>query len=95
MSNTVNIGVDSFEYSSLDQQLDALLPAARAFKGGDLAQCLQNSATAAREGAEKTIGMVPLRGRGQYLSDRAKEHKDGGAEAIALLFEKLQLLNAQ
>ena len=69
--------------------LDALFPAITALEeaaaGGDLSTALAAAATAAEKGAASTVGMVPRKGRGRYLGDRAREHKDGGAACVAVI----------
>ena len=69
--------------------LDALIPAARNFTGSNVPLAFAEAAKAARQGSDSTIGMLPRRGRAQYLSERVRNHRDGGAEAIALLLEAL------
>jgi dihydroxyacetone kinase len=69
--------------------LDALLPAAEAFRdavnaGRTAADALRAAADAAAEGARATSGMMPLRGRASYLGERALGHPDPGAEAVAV-----------
>lgn len=76
-------------------QLDALLPAVDAFNNvagsnGTLVEALSSATDAARKGSDSTIGMVPQRGRGQYLGERVKNERDGGAEAIAFTFQALK-----
>ena len=69
-----------------------MIPAAEAFKehcSESLSKALSAAAAAAREGSDSTIGLTPKRGRGQYLGDRATNERDGGAEAIALIFQAL------
>ncbi|QDL94657.1 dihydroxyacetone kinase subunit DhaK (plasmid) [Paroceanicella profunda] len=66
--------------------VDALAPARdAALEGAGLPAVAQ----AAREGAERTAQMQPRLGRSSYLGDRAKGHKDPGAEAVALWLEAL------
>jgi len=72
--------------------LDALYPAIEAIQANvdqGFESAKKAAASAAREGANSTISMVPACGRGQYLGERAKDHIDGGAEAVALIFECL------
>jgi dihydroxyacetone kinase len=69
--------------------LDALLPAAEAFReaviaGRTAADALRAAAAAAAEGARATSGMMPKRGRSSYLGERALGHPDPGAEAVAV-----------
>jgi dihydroxyacetone kinase len=69
--------------------LDALLPAAEAFReavtaGRTAADALRAAAAAAADGARATSGMLPKRGRSSYLGERALGHPDPGAEAVAV-----------
>jgi dihydroxyacetone kinase len=69
--------------------LDALEPAAVAFRlaldaGQPLKEALTAAADAARRGAQATTSMVPRRGRSSYLGDRALNHPDPGAMAVAI-----------
>jgi dihydroxyacetone kinase-like protein len=72
--------------------LDAMVPAADALTvaasaGADLRDGLRDAATAAREGAEATAGMVARRGRASYVGDAARGVRDPGAVAVAVFFE--------
>jgi dihydroxyacetone kinase len=72
--------------------LDAIVPAADALAaaasaGADLRDGLRGAATAAREGAEATAGMVARRGRASYVGDAARGVQDPGAVAVAVFFE--------
>lgn len=69
--------------------LDALLPAAEAFRqavdaGQPAVDALRAAATAAAAGARATAEMMPRRGRSSYLGARALGHPDPGAEAVAI-----------
>jgi ATP-dependent dihydroxyacetone kinase len=66
--------------------IDALAPALDAIPKGFVV-----ASVAARKGADGTAGIVTARaGRASYISkDRLRGHNDPGAEAVALLFEKL------
>jgi dihydroxyacetone kinase len=69
--------------------LDALLPAAEAFRaavrsGRSPAEALRAAAAAAAAGAHATAAMLPRRGRSSYLGERVLEHPDPGAEAVAV-----------
>jgi dihydroxyacetone kinase len=69
--------------------LDALLPAATAFRaavdrGAPVKQALNAAVTAARSGVEATKAMLPRRGRSSYLGERALGHPDPGAEAVVV-----------
>ncbi|ELR12395.1 glycerone kinase [Acanthamoeba castellanii str. Neff] len=57
--------------------------------GAKLGTALAAAAEAARKGAESTSELVRRKGRGTYLGERAKGHKDAGAEAVALLLDAL------
>lgn len=46
---------------------------------------LAEAAEAARKGADTTSELVRRKGRGSFLGERARGHKDAGAEAVALL----------
>lgn len=68
--------------------LDALLPAAEAFRaavvrGETVKEALRAAAEAARQGAAATAQMAPKRGRSSYLGQRVLGHPDPGAEAVA------------
>ena len=66
--------------------IDALEPALAALGSG-----LPAATKAARKGADSTANIVKAKaGRASYVSaDKLKGHNDPGAEAVALLFEKL------
>lgn len=64
--------------------LDALIPYAKTMEesyraAGDLTVALRDAAESAREGMEKTKGMVAKAGRAKWLADRNKDCPDGGA----------------
>ncbi|MGX0902189.1 ATP-dependent dihydroxyacetone kinase [Roseovarius sp. MBR-79] len=71
--------------------IDALAPALDALEGG-----LAAAAAAARQGADATAGITRARaGRASYLSaESLAGHNDPGAEAVALLFERLSAKDA-
>lgn len=73
--------------------LDALFPALTALQeavaAGDILAAVGAAAAAAEKGAATTVGMVPRKGRGRYLGDRAREHKDGGAACVAVILSAL------
>jgi len=80
------------ENTSSPETLDDVdyMPYRRRYKQeGDWQGALKAAATAARQGAESTINLVPRRGRGSFLGERARGHKDAGAEAVALIFTAL------
>lgn len=66
--------------------IDALSPALESLKDG-----LEAAAKAAREGADNTAKLDKANaGRSTYVNaDRLRGHNDPGAEAVALLFERL------
>lgn len=70
--------------------LDALAPAAAAFRGAadagsDVAACLAAAAEAADRGATSTIEMDATTGRAGWLADRARGHEDAGARLVAVI----------
>lgn len=75
--------------------VDALLPAAEAFRGAlltgaALEDALAEAAGAAQEGAEATVPMRARKGRASYLGERSVGHQDPGATSAALLVAALQ-----
>lgn len=66
--------------------IDALFPALEGLHNG-----IEAAATAAREGADATAGITRARaGRASYLAEESLAgHNDPGAEAVAILFEKI------
>jgi ATP-dependent dihydroxyacetone kinase len=74
--------------------LDALLPAADAFKAGlargeAASSALRAGAAAAEAGAAATAAMRPRLGRASYLGERAVGIEDGGARAVAIWLRAL------
>lgn len=74
--------------------LDALIPAVEALEkaagdGLSLAESAGAALTAAREGAERTIGLRARTGRSGYLGDRTIGVKDPGAAAIVIILESV------
>jgi len=72
--------------------LDALLPAADALEkqaenGASIEEMFESAAIAAREGAEATKAMVPIRGRAKNMGEKAVGFIDPGATSMAILFE--------
>ena len=70
--------------------VDALLPAVSALQHAcqqdtPLAQALQESAQAARQGMEGTIPLVARKGRASYLGERSAGHQDPGATSSYLI----------
>lgn len=54
------------------------------------ASVLAEAVEAARRGADSTSQLVRRKGRGSFLGERAKGHKDAGAEAVALILAALR-----
>lgn len=67
--------------------VDAMVPAAEAMAGVDLAADLAAAATAARTGAASTEELRARRGRSSYVGDVAVGVLDPGAVTVALFFE--------
>jgi dihydroxyacetone kinase-like protein len=72
--------------------VDALTPAVNALKKAlednkTIAQALQQSAEAARQGMEATIPLVARKGRASYLGERSAGHQDPGATSSYLLLK--------
>ena len=70
--------------------VDALDPAAAALRAGltdglDLESGMAQAAQSARNGAEKTAGMVAQFGRAKFLGERSIGHQDAGATSFALI----------
>jgi dihydroxyacetone kinase len=70
--------------------LDALIPMSEVIdeefrSGSDLKQCFYRGAEAAKKGAENTSGMIPKAGRAQWIGERVKEYRDGGAVLCAVV----------
>lgn len=74
--------------------LDALLPAAEAFKqavavGDDTLAALEKAVAAAETGKENTIPLVARKGRASYLGERSAGHLDPGATSLYLILNAL------
>lgn len=74
--------------------LDALVPAARAFRDeadhGSTAACAARvAAGAARDGAAATAGMVARVGRASFLGERSLGHEDPSANSVVIVLEAL------
>ena len=72
--------------------LDALAPAHEAAqevveRQGTWSEVLSAAATAAREGAEKTRGLVAKHGRARWFGDQAKASQDAGATFVSFFLE--------
>ncbi|GAA0516862.1 dihydroxyacetone kinase subunit L [Paractinoplanes deccanensis] len=66
---------------------DALSSALAAGKSPD--EAIRAAASAAREAAEATIGMVAKRGRAAYTGERSRGSVDAGAMAVAVIAERI------
>lgn len=68
--------------------LDAMLPAAAALiaspSGDGARRAAEATAKAARQGAEETKSMLPMKGRSSYIGNRALGHVDPGAQAVSI-----------
>jgi dihydroxyacetone kinase len=96
MSGALKAGLDRIRQVGGAQKgdrtmIDALAPALDALEGG-----LAAAAAAARAGADATAQITRARaGRASYLSaESLAGHNDPGAEAVALLFERLSAKDA-
>lgn len=74
--------------------LDALVPLARAMEStyaqtAQLSTALAAAASAARQGAEATRGMLARTGRAKWIAQRSREFPDAGASLCALVMEAL------
>jgi len=72
--------------------VDALTPAVEALEkaksnGDTLAQALQESAAAAKQGMLATIPLVARKGRASYLGPRSADHQDPGATSSYLILQ--------
>ncbi|HTD17312.1 MAG TPA: dihydroxyacetone kinase subunit DhaL [Chthoniobacterales bacterium] len=70
---------------------DALVPALTSLREsrGDLISALDQAASAAMQGAEKSAELIPKFGRAKTLGERAKGTPDPGAISVALFFTGL------
>lgn len=71
--------------------LDAMVPAFEALRdtpGTDAAR-LQAALAAAKDGVERTKGMIATKGRASYLGERSLGHQDPGATSFTLLLQTL------
>jgi dihydroxyacetone kinase len=76
--------------------IDALRPAAAAWatalsSGRSPREAFQQAVDAARNGAAATADMFPALGRASYLGERATGVPDGGARAVAIWLEAIEL----
>jgi triose/dihydroxyacetone kinase / FAD-AMP lyase (cyclizing) len=75
--------------------IDALHPACEALQSAlaeesPVGEALFRAVSAARDGAARTAGMIPRRGRSSYLGSRALGHSDPGAEAVVVWLEAVR-----
>jgi dihydroxyacetone kinase-like protein len=75
--------------------LDALIPAAHAFRAAVDAGCATSEAArrshaAAAQGAQDTIPMIARKGRASYLGERSVGHQDPGAASACLIWQALR-----
>jgi dihydroxyacetone kinase len=74
--------------------LDAIWPAAEAFAasvraGESRGRAWAKAVSAAKDGAQATMHLVPRRGRSSYLGQRVLGHADPGAVAVGIWLEAL------
>jgi phosphoenolpyruvate---glycerone phosphotransferase subunit DhaL len=72
--------------------MDALVPAVEALEAKQaepLATALRSATSAAKQGAQSTVGMLARFGRATALGERAREAQDPGATSVALFLESL------
>jgi phosphoenolpyruvate---glycerone phosphotransferase subunit DhaL len=74
--------------------LDALVPmtdelAAALGRGAAPPEAIAAAATAARDAAEATAGLVAKRGRAAYTGERSRGSVDAGAMAVAVIAERI------
>ena len=72
--------------------LDALVPLTdrlEARLGDGAAEALRAAASATREAADATAGMVARRGRAAYTGERSRGSVDAGATAVAVIVERI------
>ena len=74
--------------------VDALAPAARAYRAGlgdgGAGSALDTAAAAAEEGMRATTPMLARKGRASYLGERSIGHQDPGATSVALIVAALE-----
>jgi phosphoenolpyruvate---glycerone phosphotransferase subunit DhaL len=74
--------------------VDALAPAARAYRAGlgdgGAGSALDTAAAAAEEGMRATTPMLARKGRASYLGERSIGHQDPGATSAALIIGALE-----
>jgi len=72
--------------------LDALIPAAEAFKNnyadtGNVPEAFDKAIQAAQEGVEYTKTIIATKGRASYLGERSLGHQDPGATSVTKILE--------
>ncbi|WP_321339080.1 dihydroxyacetone kinase subunit DhaL [Breoghania sp.] len=71
--------------------LDALVPAAEAFRAaGSVSDGLEAAVVAAEKGMKDTIPMIATKGRASYLGERSRDHQDPGATSSYLIIKALR-----
>lgn len=76
--------------TGMKTMLDALVPAAEAFRAaGDLGAGLKAATEAAEKGMKETIPMIATKGRASYLGERSKDHQDPGATSCHMIVKAL------
>ena len=77
--------------------LDSFHPAIQklaSLTGQDLTSALQETALTARQAAEATKDLKPMKGRASRLADRAVGHQDAGATSLAIILESVAAFTA-
>ena len=72
--------------------LDSFHPAIEklaSLEGQDLVPSLEQAAVTARQAAEATKDLKPMKGRASRLADRAVGHQDAGATSLAIILESV------
>ncbi|MHB8893047.1 MAG: dihydroxyacetone kinase subunit DhaL [Candidatus Limnocylindrales bacterium] len=74
--------------------IDAIQPLAESLRmaegrGDDLATAIRSAASAARQGANSTAGMIAAIGRASRLGERSRGYADPGATSFAIVVEAL------
>ena len=73
--------------------VDALQPGIESMRSSvdsgelDISSILEKAAVEARQGSERTVGLIARKGRASYLGDRSRGHKDPGSAYIVMMFE--------
>ncbi|MGB0675433.1 MAG: DAK2 domain-containing protein, partial [Candidatus Nanopelagicales bacterium] len=72
--------------------LDSFHPAIEklaSLEGQELVPSLEQAAVTARQAAEATKDLKPMKGRASRLADRAVGHQDAGATSLAIILESV------